>query len=321
MKHLPSILSALIIFFGLGAAVAYAQNYTPLAPLPGTFETSATGVKTTNISLYLSGSIKLIIALGAALAVLFAIIGGTQYVAAGITPDAKSGAKERIFNSLIGLTIILTSYLLLNSINPTLVNVSFKLDPVTTGAAGLQTLGVVSTAPSFCSSITPFSLLLSTQEARQMEASNGTAVIFASTDPVVDANLKKLQTEVDKLQNALAKIGAKAEVTSAYRPYAYQKHLWQLFHAWKEQGLESNIDPACGPIKTAIGREYSKHALGGTVANPDNGNAPHTKGTGVDIKLTGIAKEEINAFMAQKGIKLRWQSGLVGDDVHYNLIQ
>lgn len=131
MKYLPSILSGIILSLGLGVLVTHAQSYTPLAPLPGTF-VGSTGSETTNVSLYLSGAIKLLVALGAALAVLFAIIGGTQYVAAGITPDAKSGAKERIFNSLIGLAIILTSYLVLSSINPNLVRLNFKLPQIGT---------------------------------------------------------------------------------------------------------------------------------------------------------------------------------------------
>ena len=127
MKHLISILVGLALIAFAGVLVANAQSYTPLARLPGTVDAN-TGQ--TNISMYLSGAIKLLIALGAALAILFAIIGGTQYVAAGISPDAKSGAKERIWGALIGLVIILTSYLLLNSINPKLVQFSFMLPPV-----------------------------------------------------------------------------------------------------------------------------------------------------------------------------------------------
>lgn len=134
MKSFSSILSFVIISLVVGTLVTHAQNYTPLAPLPGTIITDDTvaGVGTTDISTYLSGAIKLLVALGAALAVLFAIIGGTQYVAAGISPDAKSGAKERILNSFIGLAIVLTSYLLLNSINPNLVRFNFMLPPVGT---------------------------------------------------------------------------------------------------------------------------------------------------------------------------------------------
>lgn len=112
---------------GVGVLMAQAQAYQPLAPLPGTVD-SVTG--TTDITTYLSGAIKLIIALGAALSILFAIIAGTRYVAASINPAAKQGALGQLWNSLVGLGIILTSYLLLNSINPALVNVGFTLEPL-----------------------------------------------------------------------------------------------------------------------------------------------------------------------------------------------
>ena len=104
-------------------------SYKPLAPLPGTF-TGEKGKETTNMSLYLSGMLKLVIALGGALSILVAIIGGVQYVASGIAPNAKNEAKGRITNAFIGLTIILSSYLLLNTINPDLVNLKFSLEKV-----------------------------------------------------------------------------------------------------------------------------------------------------------------------------------------------
>jgi len=130
MKNTVVFACVVVIFF-IFASFAFAQSYTPLAPLPGTY-TGDVGSETTNLSLYLSGAIKLIIALGAGLSILVAIIGGTQYVAAGISPDAKSGAKERILNAFIGLALVLTSYLILNSINPSLVSFNFMLPPVGT---------------------------------------------------------------------------------------------------------------------------------------------------------------------------------------------
>jgi len=130
MKNTVVFACVVVIFF-IFASFAFAQSYTPLAPLPGTY-TGDVGSETTNLSLYLSGAIKLIIALGAGLSILVAIIGGTQYVAAGISPDAKSGAKERILNAFIGLALVLTSYLILKSINPSLVSFNFMLPPVGT---------------------------------------------------------------------------------------------------------------------------------------------------------------------------------------------
>ena len=127
MKQTYSIILGIIIAVFAGAMVAHAQ-YVPLAPLPigdgGAVSSSYT------INSYLSGMLKLIIALGGALSILMAIVGGTQYVASGVSPDAKNGARERIQNALTGLALILTSYLILNSINPQLVKFNFMLPPV-----------------------------------------------------------------------------------------------------------------------------------------------------------------------------------------------
>lgn len=143
-KNIAPILAGLIIAVGTGVFVAHAVDYTPLAPLPGTFDI-ATGK--TELSTYLSGMIKLLIALGAATAVLFAIIGGTQYVAASINPSAKKDALEHIWNALIGLAIMLTSYLLLNSINPELVDVKFNLPSVNPVVTQQTYVGVSAYAP------------------------------------------------------------------------------------------------------------------------------------------------------------------------------
>lgn len=131
MKHLIPTLISLILFFGLGVFTVHAQSYVPLAPLPGTTITDASGAPVTSLVTYVSGMIKLLVALGAALAVVYAVIGGTQYVAASINPVAKADALERLQNALIGLAVILSSYLILNSIDPRLVSFNLDLKKVT----------------------------------------------------------------------------------------------------------------------------------------------------------------------------------------------
>ncbi|MBI5400554.1 MAG: hypothetical protein HZB12_00340, partial [Candidatus Yonathbacteria bacterium] len=63
------------VSFFMFTGFVFAQSYTPLAQLPGTFDT-ATGK--TEMGAYLSGMLKLLIALGAVVAVLMAVAGGTQ---------------------------------------------------------------------------------------------------------------------------------------------------------------------------------------------------------------------------------------------------
>ncbi len=334
-NFLPQIASFLTLF-AFGALSAHAQvdaGYTPLAPLPGTTIQGGDGAGTTNISTYVAGMIKLLVALGAALAVLFAIIGGTQYVAASINPAAKAGALERIQNSLVGLAIILSSYLVLNSINPDLVNFKLELPPVTVRHEVNVSTGVQSTDNYNCPTITPPETLLNTTETQSLE--NGATVVFTASDatPEVQANLNRLKEESDKLllainsSTGLRRINPniKAEVTSAYRPYNYQLHLYELFSAWEKQDLKNNNKPECANIKAIVGAEISKHGLLGVVASP-SGSAPHIQGKGIDIKLTGVdygnfsqfGYTDINAFMVHEGIYLSWQ-GLQNDRVHFNL--
>lgn len=311
-KYTPTILAALVILLG-ATTVAYAQNYVPLAPLPGTV-TGAEGAETTNMALYISGAIKLAIALGAGLAFLFAIIGGTKYVASSINVSAKSDALEQLQRALIGLAIILSSYLVLNSIDPKLVAFDLTLKQVT--PAELEQAPIV--VDTRCD-ITPPTTL--TGKALEME--NGVKVVWEAgaeaADPnTFNANLNKTKVEVDKLLAALKSAGYSGTVTSAYRPYEYQRHLYEISTKWNNnlKNLNTEIWPGCVPLQKEIESEYTKHGLLGPVANPV-GNAPHIIGTGVDIDLKGIAYTEIDAFMSKKGIKLDWQN-LENDEVHFN---
>lgn len=111
------------------------DQYTPLAPLPGT--TNEEG--TTDIQTYLPGVFKLAIGIAGVLAVLMIIIGGVEY----ITTDAiqgKSEGKARIQNALWGLVLVLVSWILLYTINPKLTVFNLNVETTTsTNQDGGQT--------------------------------------------------------------------------------------------------------------------------------------------------------------------------------------
>jgi hypothetical protein len=312
MKKITPILASLTATFFIGFLVAHAQadpssgSYTPLQPLP--LGTGGALLQTYTISTYLAGAMKLLIALGVGFSVVVAIIGGTQYVAAGASPSAKSGAKERIINAFVGLALILTSYLILNSLNPDLVNFKLDLPPV----GQVPTILTTPTGAS-CASMAPLTPL--SGDALIMEG--GATVLFSSTDPNIQKNLTKLQAEVGKLQEALRKVGGSATVNSAYRPLAYQNHFYEINNRWNTLGLKDNTDPGCADFKAQVGAEYSKHGLNGVVASP-NSCAPHVKGVGVDITVSNYSLSSINTFMQNNGIDLTW-AALSNDPVHFNL--
>lgn len=113
------------------------NEYVPMAPLPGTTRGECVTNKkgkvsgcATDIQTYMPGVFNLAIGIAGVLAVLMIIIGGVQY----ITTDAiqgKSEGKERIQNALLGLVLVLVSWILLYTINPKLTVFDLNVDTTT----------------------------------------------------------------------------------------------------------------------------------------------------------------------------------------------
>lgn len=109
----------MIAFFGF--QIASALDFVPLEPnaFPGV--DTSTGVS--NLANFLGQMFKFGIALAVALAVIMCIWGGIEYM----TTDSwqkKSGGQKKINDSLKGLALALSSYLILYLINPNLVDFS-----------------------------------------------------------------------------------------------------------------------------------------------------------------------------------------------------
>lgn len=132
------------------AAFADEKKYVLLAPIPGTYdETSCAGGTmntynaggvtggnnsstincTTDFVTYLKGFFRLVISLSSIIAVLVITFEGFK-LAVSTSEGARQTAKERIEQALIGLGLVLGSYLILNTINPQLTKISFVVDKV-----------------------------------------------------------------------------------------------------------------------------------------------------------------------------------------------
>lgn len=131
-KYLIITLYALTLFIG---SVGYAQTtelvtgkYTTLAPLPGTTnEPGCTENCTADINSYLSGFLGLVISIGAILAMVYLGIYGFQYAVSDSAPK-KSEYKDKIWEILQGLLLILSAYAIIYTINPKFVtNISIEL--------------------------------------------------------------------------------------------------------------------------------------------------------------------------------------------------
>lgn len=116
------VLTALFLPF---VSLLAAEGYTLLAPLPGL----PTTLDQDNIlGTYLPAIFKLAIGLAAVAAVAMIVIGGFQYMSSDAIMG-KTAGRERAKNAIIALVLIIVSWLILNEINPNLLNVSFDLEP------------------------------------------------------------------------------------------------------------------------------------------------------------------------------------------------
>jgi hypothetical protein len=102
-------------------------EYKPL--VPGFPQPEASGTK--DFAGYINSVIKMIIGLTGILAVLMIVVGGIQYVSTDSWNDKDSG-KKRIQAALGGLLLALSSFLILNTIDPSLTYLNFasKLEPI-----------------------------------------------------------------------------------------------------------------------------------------------------------------------------------------------
>lgn len=70
---------------------------------------------------YISGVYQFLISIVGIVAAAMILLGGYQYLTAGGSQEKVAGAKKRIVNALMGLVLVLGSYLVLFTLNPNLV--------------------------------------------------------------------------------------------------------------------------------------------------------------------------------------------------------
>jgi hypothetical protein len=100
-----------------------ASEYEALAPLPGYTSTVP------SFGEYLAIVFNILLILAGVLSFLMIVIGGFQYMAVD-SITGKAGGKERIKNAILGLLIALGAWIILNTINPDLINLGFNVKQV-----------------------------------------------------------------------------------------------------------------------------------------------------------------------------------------------
>jgi hypothetical protein len=91
-----------------------------------------------DVAEYIALIYKYAVGIGAILATVMILWGGIVYLTAGGAPEKIKSAKDYISNALIGLVLLYTSYLLLQTLNPDLVKLQmprvYMLRPISLGA-------------------------------------------------------------------------------------------------------------------------------------------------------------------------------------------
>ena len=153
-------------------------------------------------------------------------------------------------------------------------------------------------AASKCSGISP----LTDPLAIKME--KGKMVIWDKVDP----KLLKAKAKYEKLLKAK---GWKITYKSAYRPYQYQKHFYEIIHA---------------PSSSCKYKEFRKHSLVGLVSHP-RPDAPHVAGIALDaivrdkkgraLNGAGWVSSSLAAVAKKAGLKFPHRTS---DGPHHELI-
>ncbi|MCR4330509.1 MAG: hypothetical protein NUV49_01350 [Patescibacteria group bacterium] len=94
------------------------------------------GNATGNPGDYFNNIYRLMVGITSVLAVIMIVVGGLEYIASAANPSAKASAKSRIWAAIGGLLLALSSYLILQTINPDLVNFNLNIEK-----KGLQQTG------------------------------------------------------------------------------------------------------------------------------------------------------------------------------------
>ena len=137
-KNLLKILLAILLFMPLFTFAALDLGYQ-YPPVPGPELTISTDSSLGDVIKYFAAWAIII---GAIIAFLSLIYAGILYLASTGKPEAMSQAKKRIFNSFLGLAILLGSYLILITLNPQLIVMEVKKEPVASGVVLLNSEAV-----------------------------------------------------------------------------------------------------------------------------------------------------------------------------------
>jgi len=228
------------------------------------------------------------------LAFAMIVIAGIKYATAGGNESQIRDARDQISQAILGLLLLMASYLILKTINPALVNLSALEIPAP----------IVSPYPSpaaGCPIITSWT------------GQEPLGVSWENTDPdlkpAADAFVQKVSSYRVGTQRG------EAIITSAWRPAEYQTHLRSAWEAWKlvvkgesltQSCLGNNLQPppagACDALAGQAQQEVEQIHHLVTSGAACGGQSDHNNGTAVDIDWSGIPTSLVEQYANDAGL-------------------
>jgi hypothetical protein len=220
-------------------------QYTALEPLPcipgNGITCASTGGTQTQFSFqnYLQYLFNLIIAVAAAAAVFMITYGGFQYMTTD-SWEGKKGGLEKVKGALLGLVLILTSYLILRTIDPRLVAIpSTLVKPLNIGYHDYDSLW------AYTSSVDSFAA-----QALQQSQASAQAVSAARQDLAKDSN------DVQNLMTAAINTAKSAQQAAGMNPSTYATTIAGACNDLRASWETPDVVAACSAYKAAVQRVH-----------------------------------------------------------------
>ncbi|MFC1756798.1 hypothetical protein ACFLZC_01400 [Patescibacteria group bacterium] len=116
----------IVLIFVTVALFVNAQEPTVLTNNTGATQFQQTTGTDQSFGAYADKVLKFSIVFSAILAVIMITVGGFEYIMAGGNMSTTEKAKTRITQAVLGLLLVIASYLILETINPDLINLEIK---------------------------------------------------------------------------------------------------------------------------------------------------------------------------------------------------
>jgi hypothetical protein len=298
------------------------------------------------LGLAFKNATDIMIALAGPAAVVFLFWAALMFMMSGGSQSRVSEAKKIATAAVVGLLIVLFSWIILN----TLINFVFQASTpgsVYSGIAPWNTIdcqaliypsistippvGTPIVPPGSATTTCPYAFGYGTDSAgvRKQFYHVILGVVTQARDSGVQQNISATLAAFNSLkvaaQTKYPGVYDGMSPSSVYRPYLYQAHLYDLYTLDTNQTLAA--DQNCSILKSQVRNMLANHGIAGVVGAPNacGISSKHVVGASIDISdasrgqsFTSTQYNDLNNLAQANNIPLVWRA-YPGDPAHFDL--